>query len=132
MNSTLVCYSGERAHAAMLEDWRAQHLAWEAFEDSIRTFIWDHINYLPSSTHRTVLDNMEFAPFYVYGIVIAVGFILLESLLSRVCSKRPAPKPVSELKLKEELAQISGAIAVLQRHKTGLQQQLVALKAKQG
>jgi hypothetical protein len=116
----------------MLEDWRAQHLKWEAFEDTIRTFIWDNIDYLPSGLHRTVLDNIKFAPSYVYGILIAVCFILLETFLSRLCSKAPAPKPVSEMKLKEELAQISGAIAALQRHKANLQQQITTLKAKQG
>jgi len=116
----------------MLEDWRAQHLMWEAFNDNIRTFIWDNINYLPSCAHRTVLDNMEFVPAYIYGTVLAIGFIILEALLCRAPRYvTPLPKPV-ELELKTELAQISGAIAALERHRASLQQQLVALKAKQG
>ena len=43
--------------------------------------------------------------------------------------------PISSLtiaELKAELAQISGAITVLQQHKANLQQQIVSLKAKQG
>ena len=132
MNSTLTCYSGERVHAMMLEQARAQHLMWEEFHDKVRTFIWDNIDYLPSGAHRSVLDNMEFVPGYIYGTLLVIAFIILDSLFCRAPRHvTPPPKPV-ELELKEELAQISGAIAALERHRTGLQQQLIALKAKQG
>jgi hypothetical protein len=132
MNATLVCYSAERVHAIMLEQARAQHLMWEDFHDKVRTFIWDNIDYLPSVAHRTVLDNMELLPGYIYGIMIVIAFITLESLFCGAPRHVTLPPKPVELELKEELAQISGAIATLERHRTGLQQQLVALKAKQG
>jgi hypothetical protein len=132
MNSTLVCYSGERIDAMMLEQARAQHLMWEEFHDKVRTFIWDNIDYLPRVLHRTVLDNIELLPGYIYSTLLVIAFITLESFLChRPTYMTPPPKPV-ELELKTELAQISGAIAALERHRAGLQQQLVALKAKQG